>query len=715
MALPWETDTSGGGTPAETWGDPYQDPLTGQIVQRSSRGNVRVIGDPAQTVPTGSDPRDLNGDGLDDQTGYAVGVYAVPTSVSPSGFIHGPTGKFVTPSGLEWTPGSGDTVPGYSNLTKGAGGIYGLNEQTGRFELIPGSENLGTAPTQSGPVGSGGGGGSNAYSSIATQMLSNQGALARIDAEAQAAAARDERQAAQRMQELLSQQNFTGGQNALQRALTAAQYAATHGLNRAQVQLQEKDYRRGLTRDFQDAVSSTDPSRYASLYLASGGNIGNIGDASAVSDRSLYGAAQILRELRAPGIEIPDFVWTENGPMPTTSGATGGTTGGTGLSTGAGGSTGGGASQIGSAMPFTAPNVDMTEIIAGLRAAGATDADIAQLQADIASGKRSAQDFMLSGYYKSLTGNPNFLRGGDLGPQMVGPLSSGSDRFYDTWQAVDPFGSNYNPAILPQQPVSPFGTGGVTASALGGGTRTGELDNRVVIPGYASGTQHGLARGLHIAGDPPPGSESPNPEMIRWTPQGNEIIPLRDMRQARGLMRRGMEGYALGTLSRATRDPYGVNTYTSPTTIPYSEPVQQPIPATTTGGSGVVQPSPTTTTPTQTTTPTPTQPVPAPPPVAAPSQPPVIPTDPLGTPTLPAAVTPEDQALMDEVRQLREGIDYPSLNIYDVGYFNLDPVVRDVFEKGRQVEKGIPQASTQFEAAKFRPRGLSRSQFAMAV
>lgn len=72
---------------------------------------------------------------------------------------------------------------------------------------------------------------------------------------------------------------------------------------------------------------------------------------------------------------------------------------------------------------------------------------------------------------------------------------------------------------------------------------------------------------------------------------------------------------------------------------------------------------------------------------------------------------------MDMIRDLREGAyaTRPDVSLYQSDYFNLDPTVRAVYEASLQAGKGIPVASSQFEAEKYRPRGFSRSQFALGV
>lgn len=115
-------------------------------------------------------------------------------------------------------------------------------------------------------------------------------------------------------------------------------------------------------------------------------------------------------------------------------------------------------------------------------------------------------------------------------------------------------------------------------------------------------------------------------------------------------------------------------------------------------------------TPAPTPQPTPT-PTPAPSPAPAPPAPapaPATTTSTGQTPSAPGGQTPA-QTFLDEVNQIRLNTQFPGLNPYDVRYFQLDPILKDVFEKGWQARYGIPQASTQFEAQRFRLPGVSRA------
>lgn len=76
-------------------------------------------------------------------------------------------------------------------------------------------------------------------------------------------------------------------------------------------------------------------------------------------------------------------------------------------------------------------------------------------------------------------------------------------------------------------------------------------------------------------------------------------------------------------------------------------------------------------------------------------------------------ITPEYQALLDEIRNFRTD---PTQNTYDrtlnpmdVSFNNLDPISQEVFYRGRQAEFGIPVLAQQWEQNRFRLPGLSRA------
>jgi hypothetical protein len=76
-------------------------------------------------------------------------------------------------------------------------------------------------------------------------------------------------------------------------------------------------------------------------------------------------------------------------------------------------------------------------------------------------------------------------------------------------------------------------------------------------------------------------------------------------------------------------------------------------------------------------------------------------------------LTPEEQALLDEVRQVRESTPVPDLggmSPYDVAFNTLTPGSRDAFFKGMAAKKGIRPEDFQWEVARNQQMmpGLSR-------
>lgn len=78
---------------------------------------------------------------------------------------------------------------------------------------------------------------------------------------------------------------------------------------------------------------------------------------------------------------------------------------------------------------------------------------------------------------------------------------------------------------------------------------------------------------------------------------------------------------------------------------------------------------------------------------------------------LPTEVTAMDLPYLDQVRQIREKTPYPMLNTYDVGFQNIDPLVRERFYAGRQLRYGVPVASQEALQRRYALRGLARGGF----
>jgi hypothetical protein len=248
-----------------------------------------------------------------------------------------------------------------------------------------------------------------------------------------------------------------------------------------------------------------------------------------------------------------------------------------------------------------------------------------------------------------------------------------------------------------------------------------DLPNKVVVPGLARG---GMARGPMVVGEN-------GPELVN-APMGASVTPISRPTMNRLLMN-GLPGYANGTrLWDAYQAPdfntgyVDTNTY-SPTAISkptYVQPTYtQPAPA---QQPTYTQPAPAPIT--NTTAPTPAQPVSYGAPVqqtaSTPQQPVSTTTAPVQQPVMtglntPSGVinttglTPEEQALLDEVRQVRESTPVPDLggmSPYDVAFKNLARSSQEAFFKGTAARTGVRASDFEDEVWKNHAMmpGLSR-------
>lgn len=719
--------SGGGGSSGETFGPIRYEPSIGKYVQDGSRGTIRVVGGPVSQEPA-RDPS-----GYDPSTGLPYGVTRVSTTVSPTGLVY--QGVPVNPDGSRYTGGGAAEVPGYSGIKEGPGGLYGLNDKTGQYELIPGSEKLGKAASSGPATYSGGGGYQIPRDYIGEANAKAQGSIAVAQAEAQAQQQRDAAQAALQRETLAMQQGFTGEQNALARAFQAAQQAWQGNVTNLQLQQQDEAAKRAAANDFRSAVSDTDPIAFAGLMKA-WGNIENAlrGGETAVSDRALGGAAGLLDLIRRPFTPIPGFTWNE----PTGSfvpNATGGTGGAAvpGLTTGGG--AGGG--TVGTAMPGPATAE------AGTSMPMSREEQVFQ----------QLQNLHQVGYENPPTPEELALFRNIANGRGMDPLVTGN--YSGVWQSVDPYAPNWRPPYegynLPGMtfnwetnqnepagqygrdiavdvaPTTPVNTPLVPGTPVPPGT---------IIPGLARG---GMAKGAFVVGEGSRSNPSEHSELV-IAPQGAHVVPL-DKPQARRLLNGGLRSYAGGTdpyawlndpnLVTTAKGSYGQPTYAAPPVWDeaafYNNAAQQ---TTTTGGSGT------------TTVAAPSSPVPSSgSSVSSTTAPPVVATNttntaavataPSTTMTTPAApapvpttvsglvnyggqqITPEYQALLDEIRNFRTD---PTQNTYDrtlnpmdVSFNNLDPISQEVFYRGRQAEFGIPVLAQQWEQNRFRLPGLSRA------
>lgn len=715
--------------------------LTGEVVPLDVPGGQS----------SGRDPS-----GYDPSTGLPYGVVRVNTDVSPTGLVY--QGVPVNPDGSRYA-GSTSQVANYTGIKEGPGGLWGLNTNTGTYELIPGSEKLGKS---TGPATYSGGGGYQIprdYVGEAKAKGEAGVAIAQAEGAARAAVAQAEAQA--QMQRDAAQYGFTKEQSALQRAFQAAQQAWQSSVTNRQLQQQDEAAKRAAANDFRSAVSDTDPIAFAAL-MKGWGNLENAirGGGTAVTDRALGGAAGLLDLIRRPFNPIPGFTWSEPTgtfvPNGTAGGATGATAGGAGttipgLTTGGSG---------GAASPGTGGET------------GVADQGIPMSRQEEIF--QQLQNLHSVGYSTPPTPEQialfwNISQGRGMDPLVTGNYSG-------IWQSVDPSAPNWRPPYKGYEipgftynwetnqnepagqygrdiavdvaPTTPVNTPLVPGTPVPPGT---------IIPGLARG---GMARGAFVVGEGSRSNPSEHSELV-IAPQGAHVVPL-DKPQAKRLLNGGLRSYADGTDPFAGMDwwslqqaneanaptfqvgvdsqpfvdagAYGTRaqyiapqpTYTPPQVVadtgpssigsvstPYqgaqdirstgstSPPPQQiradtgPSSLTNTTNTAAVATTPTT------STATPTAPAP-------------VPTTVSGLVNYRGQeITPDYQALLDEIRNFRTD---PTANVYDrtlnpmdISFNNLDPISQEVFYKGRQAEFGVPVLAQQWEQNRFRLPGLSRA------
>ena len=690
--------SDGGGSSGETWGEPYYDASLGKYVQRSSRGSIRILGAPAASAPAVDDS------GYDPSTGLPYGVTRVPTTVSPTGLVY--QGVPVNADGSPYT-GATSGAPKYSGLKEGPGGLWGLNEGTGVYELIPGSEKLGSNPS---PVSYSGGGFSIPRDYKGEIKAKSDADIASINAKAAASVSTANAQSASQKEVLAAQQAYDRETGALGRAFQAAQQAWQGGVTNRQLMLEDEAQKRAAANDFRSAVSDTDPQAFTGLMKA-WGNIENAlrGGATAVSDQSLAGAAALLDLIRRPYQPVPEFSWQEPGGAwvggLAGSGA-GGATGGAG-GTGATGATGGATGGTSTASDGASGAVTGQRIVATPQ-----EELFARLQNDFVAGY-----------------------GRNPGPEEIAIMFNASRGqlpldYSGGWQSIDPFAVNYRPPYegytIPGFSYN-YGKGQLEPSGEMGrdivvdvAAQTADTNQSQRLPGLARG---GMARGAFIVGEGSRRNPSEHSELV-IAPQGAHVVPLgRD--RAKQLLNGGVRSYNDGTgfdfpigadwenaiaqleqyAQAPTAPPAAPVAAAAPTVAPVA-PVVQPVAA-------PVQPAPVA---------APVQTVQQPAPVAAP-----VTTATTTTATAPPVttdtsvnglvsyggqtVTPDFQSLLDEIRTFREGVQYDkTINPMDVSFNNLDPYTQEVFYKGRQAQYGIPTVAQAWEQSRYRLPGLSRGQ-----
>lgn len=727
LSIDYRPSTSGGGSgsvsvslnPNSTSAWSIREMPDGSLVRVNElTGQIEVIS-PAPTYGSGSDPRDLNSDGLDDKTGYALGVYPVSTSVSPTGFVY--QGQPVWPDGSPYTGAGSQQGPNYEGTRQGPGGIYGYNPSTGRYEIIPGSEALGSGASSGPTTYSGGGGssGASAYSSIATAQINAQSRLAAIEAEAQARAQAAQQDADLQKQLIRLQQDFQREQAAVANAFAAAGQFAQFEVANRQLEEQYNQRRVMLIGEYRDSLKDYDARAVSDAIRRSGTleqALNQEGDF--LTDNANAGAAALLGEINRPFTPLQPYdpYRFMNGGMSGGIGGTPSTGGGTpgGAPTGGGsGAPSGGMSGGLTTMPGAGMGVDLTQIERDLRAQGVPDAELAEVMREMQQGQAAVSEAQLSAIYQQLTGQGQYLTHDAMGNPTIAGYGTGgmhtlqqqSDPWFSgVWQTSDPYAPNYkspnDPMFLPSwaKPTSASGMAGAggnfvpptepipTSHPLAGGLTGGVVKPPdTVIPMLAGG---GMAKGAFITGDSLSGRPTGHEELV-IAPGGAQVIPLGKMgaQQLMGRLPRfasgtpsylqGMDWWSLSQAAQeqpvyeapkvAVKQPTYTAPVPQPTSVIGATPTQalptytppaptQPTPTPVTGQTGGSG-----TTPSPTTTPLPTSPVSSP----APAQPPVTTTNPAqpATTTQPTTTTtqptspfsPASQELLDTVMAYRQG------------------------------------------------------------
>lgn len=730
-------------------------------------GAVTVKSRPSTSEPA-SLWNDRNGDGYDDQTGLPNGV--VRDSKSPSGYLY--QGKPVNADGSLYTGSSaGGSDLDLSNKITLNGQVYVWSNKDNKYVLAPG------LPVTSGPGSTPSSGGTYSASGSATSrtiLSSGGGSSSGSDRDYAAEdAASDARTAA--MQE--AQRKWQTAENDKDRAQAAAQFQATYGLSvqqfaEQQRQAQAKERQQAIT-DFRSAVNDTDPNAVrAWLYgngAQQGGNILNRisegGDA--LSPNALAGAAALLGTLRGTpaaslGSWLADYPGLANIAATGLSGATGevlpagsplppGTQDVTGTTTTTPGKTNPVTGQVGSGpIPPYITGADGKQVLnpayvveqGKLRQQEAAQAEWAKrtgwypvsgpagiVYTEYANGVPTGKQMSQAEFGQFQQNNDpqsflsKFYEGASVSGGYGGALSGGlviKPKTYDELgqasgtdsQTLIPWAAGYQLPGLKPAGEMPYGNDNIQRGI--------DLPNKTVIPGLARG---GVAYGTMLVGEN-------GPEIVH-APGGAKVVPISRM-MMRGLQRGGMPGYAAGTgdsfapvaaapFARST--PWYMRRGLSTAQAQQPAPVPAITPATT-AGSGAATPAPVAT-PVTSSPSVGSSPPPAPVVGSTPA--------PAATPATPApqpvtvsglsgnydvsTLTPEQQALMDEIANWRRTATVPDIGSspYDVAFGALAPSVQQAYLKSIQTRYGVPTEDLAWEINRNQAMmpGLSRGTVAV--
>lgn len=726
-------------------------------------GAVTVKSRPPSSA--GVNPADKNGDGLDDTTNMALGVYKY--AGSPTGYAYG-NGQPVWPNGAPYEGGTtGGSDLDLSNKISTGGITYVWSNKEQKYVPAPGlplSSGPGSTPTSGGTYSASG-------SSSARAILSSGGG-------GSTAASRD--YAAEAEQQGQIQERLIRLQNALkndpnnpylimeqqQLALQAQQIANSQ--RNADAQL-----RRQNILDFESAVSDTDMAKLNARRLALGANgdvsIGNLMRDTPDGFQANDAAAALLAEIRGQGQMTP--VGGVAGAFGI-SGASGGTTGtaptgaatATGTAPGTTTATGTQQTTIGGPIdpylydPTTGQRLGMNPAYiveqGNLRQQEAAQRAWAQrsgwypvagplgvVYTEYANGAPTGKTMSQAEYgtYQqnndpqsalnkfwegaAVTGDTGGALSGNLviKPKTYDPLGQATGT--DT-QTMIPWAAGYQlpgakPAATPGE--MPYGNDQIQRGI--------DLPNQVVIPGLARG---GVAYGAMVTGDSPSGRPTGHEELV-IAPRGAMVIPMRRMapvmrqqimdrtqRFADGTFGIGDAGAtqiadhtplvaSAGTLSQGWNPRrFGMQ--------PVAQPISQPAPVTQPVTQPAVQQQPVATQPAPVVT-QPQQPQQPAQNTMQPVQPqptteggvPVT-TTPAFDPANPVALTPEAIANLQEIRNFRDSQNnLAGIGLMDASFNRLAPTLRASALQQFQTRTGVPIQDVQFEQQRYALQGRGRA------
>ena len=794
---PWPT---GNESTAETFGPSFIDTdgsITGRLgtaYQNGSRGTIRILLSPFQDrtsvtvnpadttgawsiqydangngfkinkitgevipldfdkTPSGvTNPADRNGDGLDDTTNMALGVYADKNS--PSGFSYG-RGTPVWPNGAPLTASeiaAADNGPAGNIQTWSSGGnVYRLGPDGKPVIFIQGSSSSGGSlnSSSSRPLSAG------EQATLDKVRTANNIMQQQAAADSQAALERERVKAQMERDKYLAELSaqaaadaraFSASESAAERAQRAAQFEQTYGLSVQQFEAQRAEKAAELRlrniKDFESAVSDTDMAKLAARKLALGVN-GDVQIADLL--RNTPGgfqandvAAALLAEIRGEG----------------GTGQATGIAGQFGIPAAAApaapmGSIGGGTPAVGAPTPGI-PAAEMASIATTPAASvvpETRDEYIKRKYGDIVAQRAASEAKSNDRAMRSLMREANReMSGWEPVPEMTADQIRAANYQFGMNQNIERgaqhslypgFGNYVAPSTAWQTggdrptPVYdrqidtdfknalPPGSPGDTAALATGAT----LIDGVWVPNKAYGTETPYA-GPSIVGDPQRAGV-PNPEMVQWTPQGNIVKPLNQM----GPIQASIPKFAWGTdaLGQATwtndgeiaaSDSYGTSVgtsynprtrtrttaYTPIATAPAPTPVVQPVapmqPVSQIGYHALGEVAP--------VAPYAAAPVPVPAPVTGAGTP--VEVSPRANPMNPVASTPGSQAYLDEIRKFRdEQTSLGGLNPMDVSWGRASPLLRQAYYEQMKTRFGIPIEDQIYEQQRYAMQGIGR-------